>query len=93
MKRENAYEPVSIDSVPAKRRPRWLRRFAILNAILVGLPLVLFVVAYFVLASNGMYFSGASGSLGLATLVLISAYVLVPNLAMLTILLSSKIHR
>ena len=82
---DNAYAPVEIIAPVAKPRTRWLRRFVVLNSLLLGIPLLFMATAWLALSSNGTQLSGTSGSIGLATIATIVGYVAVPNLVMLRV--------
>ncbi len=80
---DNAYTPVEVFSPVPERPTYWLRRFVILNAVLLGIPVFLIATAWVALGAIGTQVSGTSGSIGLATVALIASYFAVPNLVML----------
>jgi hypothetical protein len=82
MTEDNAYAAVIVNSSEVPRRRRWLQRFAVLNAVLIGLPLLLALVAYTLLAANGIQISGSSGTLGMETVLVAAAYLVLPNVIM-----------
>lgn len=85
MTNEDAYAPVMVSTQRTKRKRSWLRRFVILNAVLISIPLVLIVAVYVWLRSNGMQPSGSSGSIGIATMVFFTGYFAMPNLLFLLV--------
>ena len=79
---DNAYTAIVVSSSDVPRRLRWLQRFAVLNAMLIGLPFLLAIIAYAMLAVNGIQISGSSGALGMETALLVAGYFVLPNITM-----------
>jgi hypothetical protein len=84
MTEENPYVAKSLSHSSMPKRARWLRRFAVLNGFLIAVPLAIVGMLYLALTWNtpkaSWQLSGSSGSLGLGTVVVLSAYFVVPNL-------------
>lgn len=78
---ENPYAAVADLEAPKNRR--WLHRLVILNALLIGLPIMLAISVWMLLAMNGVRISGSSGSLGTVTLIFAVGYFVLPNLIMI----------
>jgi hypothetical protein len=79
---DNASAAIVASSSDVPQRRRWLQRFALLNAMLIGLPLLLAIIAYAMLAVNGIQISGSSGALGMETALLVAGYIVLPNIIM-----------
>ena len=93
MKEDNAYAAVSIDATGATPKDQWLRRFIVLNALLFGLPVLFIVTAYFMLAANNTEISGLSGTMSFGVLAVAAAYIVLPNVCMLLILIFIRARR
>lgn len=89
---EKPYAAVVAASAPLPGKHHWLHRFLILNALLFGLPIVLALAVWVMLALKGVQISGSSGSVGLVTLLVAVGFVVIPNLIMV-IMRRSEIRR
>lgn len=85
MTEENPYAAVVAVSAPLPSKRGWLLRFLVLNVLLVGLPIMLALAVWVMLAANGVQISGSSGSVGLVPPLIASGYVAIPNLIMFTL--------
>jgi len=79
MYEQNPYEPISSEPAKPLKRIRWLRRFAILNCVIVSIPVLGAFAAYFVSEANGMHVSGVSVAMGAELFILIIAYLAISN--------------
>jgi hypothetical protein len=86
----NPYQPTEIEPKRPLKRIRWYRRFAILNGVLILVPLVCALAANLILAANGVHLSGVSGVMGLELARLLFAYFAIPNSIMFALWLSSR---
>lgn len=86
MTEENPYVAKSLSHSSMPKRARWLRRFAVLNGFLIAVPLAIVGMLYLALTWDtpkaSWQLSGSSGSLGLDTVIVLSAYFVVPNLVL-----------
>ena len=89
---ENPYASTDVTSVKLQAKHRWLHRFIILNVLLVGLPLVLVLAVWGVLAMNNVELSGSSGTVSLSGLLIPIAYLAIPNLVMIAIRRNATHH-
>ena len=70
MTNKSACNAVAADSIAVPSKHRWLHRFLILNALLIGLPIALMIAVWGMLTLNGVQVSGSSGSLELDTVLI-----------------------
>ena len=79
MNEQNPYQPTLSEPAKPLKGIRWLRRFAILNIAIFLIPVLCAIAAYFVLVANGMQLSGVSGVMGTELVILLFAYLAIPN--------------
>ena len=79
MNEQNPYEPKSSEPAIPLRRIPWLRCFAILNCVIVSIPVLGAFAAYLVSEANDMQVSGVSVTMGAELGVLLNFYVAIPN--------------
>jgi len=89
---ENPYASTDVASVKLQAKHRWLYRFLLLNALLVGFPIAIVLAVWGVLAINNVELSGSSGSVGMGGLLIALGYVAVPNLVMIAIRRNATRH-
>ena len=85
----NPYHPTMSGSTKPLKGIRWFRRFAILNSVILLVPLVCALAAYLVLSANGIWLSGVSGAIGTLAILLI-AYLAIPNSIMFALWISFR---
>jgi len=90
MNEQNPYEPILSEPAKPLKRIRWLRRFAKLNCVIFSIPVLGAFAAYLVLEANGIYFSGVSVTMGTELVVLLVAYLVIPNSVMFVLWLSTR---
>ena len=86
----NPYEPTLSGSTKPLKGIRWFRRFAILNSVILLVPVACAFAAYLVLESNGIGISGVSGVMGTELAILLIAYLAIPNSIMVALWISSR---
>ncbi|MCY2984375.1 MAG: hypothetical protein NTY15_12175 [Planctomycetota bacterium] len=84
----NPYQPTLSGSTKPLKGIRWFRRFAILNGVLLLVPVVCALAAYLVLVANGIGLFGVSGPMGTLAILLI-AYLAIPNSIMFALWIST----
>ena len=85
----NPYHPTLSGTTQPLKGIRWFRRFAILNGVLLLVPVVCALAAYLVLAANGIGLFGVSGPMGTLAILLI-AYLAIPNSIMVALWMMSR---
>ena len=90
MNEQNPYEPISSEPAKPLKRIQWLRRFAILNSLIFSIPVICVFAAYLVLEANGIHFSGVSLAMGTELVVLLIAYLAIPNSIMFALWLRNR---
>ncbi len=88
MNEPNPYEPMLSEPATPLKRIRWLRRFVVLNSVIISIPVLCAFAAYLVLEANGIYFSGVSVTMGTELAVLLVAYLVIPNSVMFVLWLT-----
>jgi hypothetical protein len=73
------YKPILSESSRPWKSIHWFHRFAILNGIIVLVPVFCALVAYLVMEANGIGISGVSGVMGIELAVLLIVYLAIPN--------------
>ena len=86
----NPYQPTLSESTKPLKVIRWFRRFAVLNSVILLVPVVCALAAYLVLAANGIHLSGVSGVMGMELAILLIAYLAIPNSIMFALWISSR---
>ncbi len=86
----NPYQPTLSESTKPLKVIRWFRQFAILNSVILLVPVVCALAAYLVLAANGIHLSGVSGEMGSELVFLLIAYFAIPNSIMIALWLRSR---
>ena len=86
----NPYQPTVIESTKPLNGIRWLRRFVILNCLILSVPLVCALAAYLILEANGVHLSGVSGAMGTELVIMFLVYLAMPNSIMVALWLSSR---
>ena len=86
----NPYQPTLIWATKPLKGIRWFRRFAILNSVVLLVPLVCALAAYLVLSAKGIWLSGVSGVMGIELAILLIAYFAIPNSIMVALWMSSR---
>ena len=81
----NPYQPTLSDSAKSLKGIRWLRRFAVLNGLMIFIPVLFVVIACLVMAANDVYVSGVALNSAIELVRLIIAYFAIPNCIMLAI--------
>ena len=90
MNEQNPYETISSEPAKPLKRIRWLRRFAILNCVIFSIPVLGAFAAYLVLEANDMHVSGVSVAMGTELVVLLIAYLAIPNSIMFALWLRNR---
>ena len=86
----NPYQPSLSGITKTSKGIRWFRRFAILNGVLLLVPVVCALAADLVLEANGIGLSGVSGVMGTELAILLIAYFAIPNSIMVVLWLRSR---
>lgn len=86
----NPYQATLSGTTKPLKSIRWFRRFAILNGVLLLVPVVCALAAYFILEAKGIWLSGVSGVMGTELAILLTAYFAIPNSIMVALWISSR---
>ena len=81
---------MSSEQLKPLKRIRWLRRFAILNSLILTIPVLGAFGAYLVLEANDMHVYGVSVAMGTELVVLLIAYLAIPNAIMFALCLRNR---
>ena len=84
------YKPILSESSRPLKSTRWLRRFAILNGVIVLVPVICALAASLVMEANGIGISGVSGVMGIELAALLLVYLAIPNSIMFAWCLKSR---
>lgn len=85
MSLDNPYKPTQIERSSPTKSTRWLHRFAVLNGLMIFIPVLFAVIACLVMAANDVYVSRVSLNSAIELVLLIIAYFAIPNCIMLAI--------
>jgi len=87
---QNPYEPILSEPATPLKRIRWIRRFAVLNCVIFLIPVICAFAVYVDSEAKGFHFSGVSVTMGAELVVLLIAYVAIPNFIMFALWLRNR---